>query len=257
MKRKGLQMLLVGSMVASITLASGCGNKDLDGKQTDIVSPTPTPTETETPTPTPTPTEPEVTPTEAEDVVAPVIVEGNEDDETDNTGGGSNSGGSSSGSSGGSSSGGSSNSGGGSGSGGSSSGSSGSSNSGGGSSGSGGGSSSGGSSNSGGGSSNSGGNSPGGGGTSSGENNDDEPDENDPVYNTDQDHVNEGGAGGHEGSSGKVVSPVNMRSGPGTDYSVITELSTGDKVTVLGTSGGWLHVECNGQTGYVYGDYIG
>lgn len=53
-----------------------------------------------------------------------------------------------------------------------------------------------------------------------------------------------------------ATEPVNMRSGPSTRYSVITELKTGERVEYLGVSGSWTKVKWNGKTGYVYTKYL-
>ena len=48
---------------------------------------------------------------------------------------------------------------------------------------------------------------------------------------------------------------LNMREGPGTDYSVITTLPSGAVAKLLGTEGVWYYVTYNGYTGYVHSDY--
>lgn len=53
------------------------------------------------------------------------------------------------------------------------------------------------------------------------------------------------------------ASNVNMRSGAGTGYSVITTLDYGIKLTAFSKSGDWYYVELeNGTKGYVYADYV-
>ena len=53
------------------------------------------------------------------------------------------------------------------------------------------------------------------------------------------------------------ASNVNMRSGTGTGYSVITTLGYGTKLTAISKSGDWYYVElANGTKGYVYADYV-
>lgn len=49
---------------------------------------------------------------------------------------------------------------------------------------------------------------------------------------------------------------VNVRSGPGNSYSVLTVMKKGTTTAQLGTSGGWTKVTVNGKTGYVYGKYL-
>ncbi len=49
---------------------------------------------------------------------------------------------------------------------------------------------------------------------------------------------------------------VNIRSNPGTDSSVISSLSTGNSVTVVGETDNWYIVNVNGTTGYVSKAYL-
>ena len=51
-------------------------------------------------------------------------------------------------------------------------------------------------------------------------------------------------------------SGVNMRSGPSLTSSVLTTISTGTPIRVNGACGAWYEVVYNGQTGYIYGDYV-
>ena len=54
--------------------------------------------------------------------------------------------------------------------------------------------------------------------------------------------------------TGKVVnvsSHLNMRSGAGTGYSIVSSLSNGETVNILEKSGSWYHISHNGITGYV------
>ncbi len=44
---------------------------------------------------------------------------------------------------------------------------------------------------------------------------------------------------------------LNMRSGPGLSFEVITSLKKGDQTKILSTSGDWLQVEYKDQTGYI------
>ncbi|MCD8117388.1 MAG: SpoIID/LytB domain-containing protein [Oscillospiraceae bacterium] len=53
-----------------------------------------------------------------------------------------------------------------------------------------------------------------------------------------------------------TASGVNLRSGPGTSYSVVTTLSKGASVTITGQSGDWYKVSAGSYTGYIKGDYI-
>ena len=49
---------------------------------------------------------------------------------------------------------------------------------------------------------------------------------------------------------------VNFRKGPGTNYSSLAKLSTGDKVEYIETVGSWEKVKYNGTEGFVYSDYV-
>lgn len=52
-------------------------------------------------------------------------------------------------------------------------------------------------------------------------------------------------------------SPLNMRSGPGTDYSKVTSLNDGAVVTIVGIDNGWYKVKTSGgSVGYVSSDYM-
>ena len=59
--------------------------------------------------------------------------------------------------------------------------------------------------------------------------------------------------------AGKVVNVrtyLNLRTGPGTDYTVIGRLLNGAEVKVLEESNGWYKVVVPEQTGYVCGKYL-
>lgn len=50
---------------------------------------------------------------------------------------------------------------------------------------------------------------------------------------------------------------VNMRSGPGSNYSVLWELGRGFPLKVLGRKGGWVKVEdFEGDSGWIYGKLV-
>ena len=51
-------------------------------------------------------------------------------------------------------------------------------------------------------------------------------------------------------------SGLNLRKGPGTNYSRITKLSKGTAVTVHSTSNGWSKITANGIKGYVSSQYL-
>ena len=59
------------------------------------------------------------------------------------------------------------------------------------------------------------------------------------------------------GGGRMLVSGVNMRSGPGTEYGVLTSLNEGTQMTVIGVSGSWYKVSVNGLVGYVRSDFVG
>ena len=49
---------------------------------------------------------------------------------------------------------------------------------------------------------------------------------------------------------------VNVRSGPGNSYSVLTVMKSGTTTSSLGTSGNWTKVTAGGKTGYVHSKYL-
>lgn len=49
---------------------------------------------------------------------------------------------------------------------------------------------------------------------------------------------------------------LNLRSGPGTSYSILAVMPKGSKVTVLSVSGSWARVIYNGKTGYAHTGYL-
>lgn len=53
-----------------------------------------------------------------------------------------------------------------------------------------------------------------------------------------------------------VTARVNFRKGPSKNYSVIRKLYKGYELTYLGQNGNWIKVKYNGDTGYVYKDYV-
>ncbi|MDU7904307.1 MAG: SH3 domain-containing protein [Peptostreptococcaceae bacterium] len=54
-----------------------------------------------------------------------------------------------------------------------------------------------------------------------------------------------------------TASSVNVRQGPGTNYSVIRSLSRGTQVVVISESNGWAKINYNGTVGYVSSQYLG
>lgn len=49
---------------------------------------------------------------------------------------------------------------------------------------------------------------------------------------------------------------VNVRSGPGTDYSKVGSVAKGDTVKILGTEGNWYRISIGNVTGYVSAEYV-
>lgn len=49
---------------------------------------------------------------------------------------------------------------------------------------------------------------------------------------------------------------LNLRTGPGTGYSIILTMPKGSSVTVLSTSNSWSKLTYNGTTGYAYSPYL-
>lgn len=45
---------------------------------------------------------------------------------------------------------------------------------------------------------------------------------------------------------------VNVRSGPGTDFDVIGQITPGTRYAILGNTGSWYEIDYNGQSAYVY-----
>ncbi len=52
------------------------------------------------------------------------------------------------------------------------------------------------------------------------------------------------------------ASSVNVRSGPGTSHSRVTQGSRGDKAYIIGINDGWYKIIFNGKIGYVRSDYL-
>jgi len=60
-------------------------------------------------------------------------------------------------------------------------------------------------------------------------------------------------------SSGKTyytTANLNLRTGPGTGYTILAVMPKGSAVTVLSTSGGWSRVTYSGKTGYASASYL-
>lgn len=54
----------------------------------------------------------------------------------------------------------------------------------------------------------------------------------------------------------KVNGSLNIRSGAGTNYSIIGKLFNGNKVTIIGESGSWYKISYNGKVAYVSKNYV-
>ena len=54
----------------------------------------------------------------------------------------------------------------------------------------------------------------------------------------------------------QATANVNVRSGPGTSYSKLGQLTKGQTVQKLGTSGSWTKISYNGKTAYVSSQYL-
>jgi len=57
-------------------------------------------------------------------------------------------------------------------------------------------------------------------------------------------------------ANGTATTGVNLRSGPGTDYDIVTAVPGRDPVKVTGYDSGWYAVSYNGRSGYIRGDYV-
>lgn len=59
-------------------------------------------------------------------------------------------------------------------------------------------------------------------------------------------------------SAGRVnCSALNVRTGPGTNYTVVTVIHNGDAVSIIDVAGSWYQINFQGSTNrYVYKSYI-
>lgn len=57
-------------------------------------------------------------------------------------------------------------------------------------------------------------------------------------------------------ASATTTATVNVRSGAGNNYKVLTCVSKGKSVTTNGASGNWTKVTANGKSGYIYNKYL-
>lgn len=66
-----------------------------------------------------------------------------------------------------------------------------------------------------------------------------------------------GGGESTSGTNGSVKgSDVRMRSGPGTNYSILGTYQNGTALTITGTENGWTKVTIGGTSGYIRSDYV-
>lgn len=63
-------------------------------------------------------------------------------------------------------------------------------------------------------------------------------------------------SGSTSSSSMQATANVNIRSGPGTNYSIVGWLAKGATITKTGTSGNWTRVTYNNQTAYISSAYL-
>lgn len=59
-----------------------------------------------------------------------------------------------------------------------------------------------------------------------------------------------------EETKATITAGVNFRSGPGTDYSTLGDISADTEVTIISEEDGWVKINYNGQEGYVNADYV-
>ncbi len=58
------------------------------------------------------------------------------------------------------------------------------------------------------------------------------------------------------GGAKVTTSVLNMRSGPGTENSIVTKLYEGAVAKIIGINNAWFKVTYNGETGYISPDYV-
>lgn len=58
------------------------------------------------------------------------------------------------------------------------------------------------------------------------------------------------------GSGSVNCSSVNLRTGPGTDYDIVTSMQSGSQVNISGINDGWYKVTSGTSSGYILSDYI-
>ena len=58
------------------------------------------------------------------------------------------------------------------------------------------------------------------------------------------------------GGAQVTTAVLNMRSGPGTENSIVTKLYEGNVAKIIGINSGWFKVQYGGNTGYIHPDYV-
>ncbi len=58
------------------------------------------------------------------------------------------------------------------------------------------------------------------------------------------------------GGAKVTTSVLNMRSGPGTENSIVTKLYEGSVAKIIGINNAWFKVKYNGETGYISPEYV-
>lgn len=77
-----------------------------------------------------------------------------------------------------------------------------------------------------------------------------------PRSDTDQFKLNTGAITAYANETKVTTASLNMRTGPGTGYSIILVIPKGASVTVTGYSGVWAKVTYSGKSGYCHTDYL-
>ena len=55
---------------------------------------------------------------------------------------------------------------------------------------------------------------------------------------------------------GRTIAPLNLRTGPGTQFSILRVLPENTPITILAEEGKWLQVDFEGQEGHVHKDFV-
>lgn len=62
--------------------------------------------------------------------------------------------------------------------------------------------------------------------------------------------------GAPTGKVAEAKTTLNVRTGPGTTYTILGQIRPGARYTVLGQSGNWTNIDFNGQSGWVYSPLV-